>query len=58
MNDQFFTVNATLGDDGYISVEVTQVQFAGENATVRVLLYPTAPVPVASRSVPGPRGVA
>ena len=57
VNDQFVRVNATLGDDGYIDVEVTQVDFTGENSTVRVLLYPTAPVPISSRSTPGHRGI-
>ena len=57
VNDQFVWVNATLGDDGYIDVEVTHVDFTAENSTVRVLLYPTAPVPISSRSAPGHPGV-
>jgi len=58
VNGQFVSVNATVGDDGYIDVDVTAIDFAAENARVRVLLYPTAAQPVASRSVPGPRSVA
>jgi hypothetical protein len=55
---QFVRVNATVGDDGYIDVDVTQIDFTAENATVRVLLYPTAAQPVPPGSVPGPRNVA
>jgi hypothetical protein len=58
VNGQFVRVNATVGDDGYIDVDVTQIDFTAENATVRVLLYPTAAQPVPPRSVPGPRSVA
>jgi hypothetical protein len=58
VNGQFVRVNATFGDDGYIDVDVTQIDFTAENATVRVLLYPTAAQPVPPRSVPGPRSVA
>ncbi|MDQ4105515.1 MAG: hypothetical protein M3186_18050 [Actinomycetota bacterium] len=50
VNDQFVRMNAALGDDGYIDVEVTRVCFNGDDATVRVLLYPTAPVPVVPQS--------
>jgi hypothetical protein len=57
VNGQFVRVNATVGDDGYIDVDVTQINFTAENATVRVLLYPTAAQPVAPRSVPGPKSV-
>jgi hypothetical protein len=57
VNDQFVSVNATLSDDGYIDVEITRVDFTAENSTVRVLFYPTAPVPISSRSVPKPVGV-
>ncbi len=46
VDDHFVRMNAALGDDGYIDVEVTRVFFLGEDATVRMLLYPTAPVPV------------
>jgi len=58
VNGQFVRVHATVGDDGYIDVDVTAIDFTAENARVRVLLYPTAAQPVASRSVPGPRSVA
>ncbi|MGH3825191.1 MAG: hypothetical protein ACRDRA_20485 [Pseudonocardiaceae bacterium] len=58
LNDDFVRVNAALGDDGYIHVEVTRVNFAGEDVTERVLLYPTAPVPIPPRTGPGPRGAA
>lgn len=58
LNGDFVRVNASLGDDGYIDVEVTRVDFAGEDSTERVLLYPTAPVPIAARTGPGPKGPA
>lgn len=58
VNGQFVSVNATVGDDGYIDVQVTQVDFTAENATVRVLLYPTAAEPTPHRPVPGPRNAA
>jgi hypothetical protein len=58
LNDHFVRVNATVGDDGYIDVEATRVNFTDENVTVRVLLYPTAPVPIPPRSVPEPRDTA
>jgi hypothetical protein len=58
VNGQFISVSATLGDDGYINVEATRMDFTGENSTVRVLFYPTAPVPVPSRSLPDPTGAA
>lgn len=58
LNDDFVRVNASLGDDGYIDVEVTRVDFTGEDVTERVLLYPTAPVPLAARTGPGPKGAA
>jgi hypothetical protein len=51
VNDHFVYMNATLGDDGYIDVEVTRVYFDGENAAVRVLLHPTGPVLVTPHSV-------
>jgi hypothetical protein len=57
-NGQFVRVNATAGDDGYIYVDVTQINFTAENVTIRVLLYPTAAQPVPPGSVPGPRSVA
>ena len=55
-NNDFIRVNAALGDDGYIDVEVTRVNFSGEDVTERVLLYPTAPVPLPSRAGPRPSG--
>jgi hypothetical protein len=62
VNNRFVQVNAALGDDGYIDVELTRVYFDGENVTMRVLLHPTAAVPVTSRSAVtvghGPRSVA
>ena len=58
VDGQFVRVNATVGDDGYIDVDVTHIDFTAENATVRVLLYPTAAQPVPPGSVPGPRNVA
>lgn len=57
INGQFIQVNAAVGDDGYIDVNVTGVDFTAENPTIRVLLYPTAAEPVESRSIPGPRSV-
>lgn len=56
VDGHFVRLTATLGDDGYIDVHATQVNFTDEDPAVRVLLYPTAPVPVASRAVPAPRG--
>lgn len=47
-------VQASVGDDGYIDVAVTRVNFFGEDATVRVLLYPTA-APALPQPVPEPR---
>lgn len=44
LNGHFVRMNATLGDDGYIAVDVTRVSLTGEDATVRVLLHPTAPL--------------
>jgi hypothetical protein len=58
LHGEFVRVDATLGDDGYIDVEVTRMFFDRENATVRVLLYPTATEPVAPSSAGGPRNVA
>lgn len=58
VNGQFVSVNATVGDDGYIDVQVTQVDFTAENATVRVLLYPTAAEPTPHRSILGPTNAA
>lgn len=58
LNGDFVRVNAVLGDDGYIDVEMTRVDFSGEDVTERVLLYPTAPVPIPPRTGSGPRGAA
>ena len=58
LHGQFVRVNATLGDDGYINVEVTCLFFDGEDATMRVLLYPTSAEPTPPSSVPGPKTVA
>lgn len=58
VNDHFVRMDATLGDDGYIDVEVTRVYFIGENVTVRVLLQPTAPVLVPPHSFLRPRSTA
>ena len=55
VNDYFVRMDATLNSDGCIDLEVTRVYFGSANATVRVLLQPTAPVPVPPHSVPGPR---
>ncbi|MGB8961186.1 MAG: hypothetical protein WCC38_04420 [Pseudonocardiaceae bacterium] len=44
----FVRLKATLGDDGYITVDVTRINFTGEDATVRVLLHLTTPVTVTS----------
>jgi len=51
VNDHFVHMNATLGDDGYIDVEVTRVYFDCENVAVRMLLHPTGPVLVPPHSV-------
>jgi hypothetical protein len=45
-------MNATLGDDGYVAVDVSHVSFNGADTTMRVLLHLTTPVPVTSQ----PRG--
>jgi hypothetical protein len=58
VNGQFLQVSAAVGDDGYIDVNVTGVDFTADNVTIRVLLYPTAAEPVAPRSKSGPRSVA
>ncbi|MGH3719457.1 MAG: hypothetical protein ACRDRI_11595 [Pseudonocardiaceae bacterium] len=55
VNDHFVRMDAILGADGYIGLEVTRVYFDGENVTVRMLLQPTAPVPVPPHSLLGPR---
>ena len=58
LHGQFVRVNATLGEDGYIDVEVTRMFFDREDATMRVLLYPTAPEPASPSSTSEPRNVA
>lgn len=58
LHGQFVRVNAALGEDGYIDVEVTRMFFDREDATMRVLLYPTAPEPASPSSTSGPRNVA
>lgn len=58
VNGQFVQVTAAVERDGYIEVNITGVDFTAENATIRVLLYPTAAEPVTPESVPGPRSVA
>lgn len=58
LHGQFVRVNATVGEDGYIDVEVTRMFFDRDDATMRVLLYPTAPEPVAPSAASGPRSVA
>jgi hypothetical protein len=58
LNGHFVRLKATLGDNGYIAIEVTRVCLGGEDATVRMLLHPTAPVPVTPQPLdeisPGP----
>ena len=46
LDGHFVRMNATLGDDGYVAVDVTCVHFSGEDTTMRVLLHLTTPVPV------------
>jgi hypothetical protein len=46
LNGDFVRMNATLGDDGYVAVDVTRVYFNGEDTTMRVLLHLATPVPV------------
>ena len=55
VNEQFVFMNATLGEDGYIHVNATRVCFGGDNSTVRVLLYPTEPMPVSAQFTPEPK---
>ena len=50
VNGHFVRMNATLGDDGYVAVEVTRVYFNGEDTTMRVLLHLATPVPVTPQS--------
>jgi hypothetical protein len=58
VNGQFVQVTAAVGNDGYIEVNITGVDFTAENPTMRVLMYPTAAEPIAPGSIPGPRSVA
>lgn len=53
LDGYFVRMNATLGDDGYVAVDVTRVYFAGEDTTMRVLLHLTTPLPVTPRSRAG-----
>ncbi|MGA9311690.1 MAG: hypothetical protein WBV74_15135 [Pseudonocardiaceae bacterium] len=53
VNGYFVRMNATLGDDGYVAVDVTRVYFNGEDTTVRVLLHLATPVPVTAPSRAG-----
>lgn len=46
LNESIVSSDATIGDDGYITVDLRQWNFAGPDAVVRVLLHPTAPVTV------------
>ena len=50
MNGNFVRMNATLGDDGYVAVDVTRVYFNGEDTTIRLLLHLTTPVSVIAQS--------
>jgi hypothetical protein len=52
LDGHFVRVNATLGDDGYVAVDVTRVSFDGADSTMRVLLHLTTPVPVTSQPPP------
>jgi hypothetical protein len=49
LDGHFVRVNATLGDDGYVALDVTRVSFNGADSTMRVLLHFTTPVPVTSQ---------
>jgi hypothetical protein len=57
VNDDFVRIDATLDDDGYIALDVTRIDFTGEDSNLRVLLYPTATIPAirsaAAETVPG-----
>jgi hypothetical protein len=50
LNGSFVRMNATLGDDGYVAVDVTRVYFNGEDTTIRLLLHLTMPVSVIAQS--------
>jgi hypothetical protein len=53
LNGHFVRMNASLGDDGYIAVDVTRMYFNGEDVTIRVLLHLTTPVSVTRQPRPG-----
>jgi hypothetical protein len=53
MNGHFVRINANLGDDGYVAVDVTRMYFNGEDVTIRVLLHLTTPVSVTRQPPPG-----
>ena len=53
LNGNFVRMNATLGDDGYVAVDVTRVYFNGEDTTIRLLLHITTPVSVIAQSRAG-----
>ena len=53
LNGHFVRMNASLGDDGYVAVDVTRMYFNGEDVTIRVLLHLTTPVSVTRQSPPG-----
>lgn len=42
VNDHFVRIEATLGNDGYIALDVTRIDCPGEDPTIRVLLHLTA----------------
>lgn len=48
VNGAFIRTKAEVTDHGYITVDVTQVNYGGDDKTVRVLLQPTAPMEVAT----------
>jgi hypothetical protein len=53
LNGNFVRMNATLGGDGYVAVDVTRVYFNGEDITIRLLLHLTTPVSVIAQSRAG-----
>lgn len=48
VNDHLVRIKATLGNEGYIALDVTRFDSTGEDPTVRVLRYPTVTI------APGP----
>lgn len=48
VNGAFVRTKADVTDHGYITVDITQVNYGGDDKTVRVLLQPTAPMEVAA----------